>query len=94
MCAFLQRHPVTLVSERQVVEFIQITVLSGKSDRREKQRIEGRHYDVNFYGIFIIYFPEEVWYDKCLQGESQQQTAFIKHLLGGRHCAWHLHELI
>ena len=78
-----------------MVEFTQITVLPGKSDRREKQRIEGRYYDVNFYGIFIIYFPEEVWYDKCLQSESQQQQiAFIKHLLGGRHCAWHLPELI
>ena len=56
MCTFLQQHSAASVSKRQVVLFIQITVLPENSDR-EKQRIEG---NVNFYGI--IYFPVKVWY--------------------------------
>ena len=56
MCTFLQQHSAASVSKRQVVQFIQITVLPEKSDR-EEQRIEG---NVNFYGI--LYFPVEVWY--------------------------------
>ena len=56
MCTFLQQHAAASVSKRQVVQFIQITVLPEKSDR-EEQKIEG---NVNFYGI--LYFPVEVWY--------------------------------
>lgn len=37
----------------------------------EKQRIEGRNYNINSHSVFIIYFSERAWYDKCLQGESQ-----------------------